>query len=237
MPDTRHAETCPIGRMGIPLDQLNVEQAGVSGQGGGTAAFSAAGAGAMGSNPSIPECPLCHATNGGMHGGGCPNAGMPVEDWGGWPAPQPIRPEDLTEQPPEPPKVIQGEAETVEGDTWRETPLPAGRATLLSTPMMVWLCARCVSGACSCEPDLHDGMMGTPAVTTLDGTQLCGPCIRELAPWTDDTTGGYPVGQPPAVQPKCPYCRGARTPCTCTRDCGARAGHGNEKNCPRYEFG
>jgi hypothetical protein len=39
------------------------------------------GGGGIGTDPSIPECPICHAKGGGGHGGGCRNAGRPPAEW------------------------------------------------------------------------------------------------------------------------------------------------------------
>jgi len=39
------------------------------------------GRGGTGPDKFIPECPLCHAYGGGGHGGFCPNAGRPPENW------------------------------------------------------------------------------------------------------------------------------------------------------------
>ena len=39
------------------------------------------GPGGHGPDPSIPECPICHAHGGGGHGGGCPNHGMTPDVW------------------------------------------------------------------------------------------------------------------------------------------------------------
>jgi hypothetical protein len=39
------------------------------------------GLGGRGPDPGIPECPLCYAYGGGGHGGFCPNAGKPPEQW------------------------------------------------------------------------------------------------------------------------------------------------------------
>lgn len=32
-------------------------------------------------NDATPECPVCYARGGGGHGGLCPNAGKPPEQW------------------------------------------------------------------------------------------------------------------------------------------------------------
>jgi hypothetical protein len=34
---------------------------------------------------------------------------------------------------------------------------------------------------------------------------------------------------------RCGYCRGQRCPCTCSEDCGARAGEFTGAHCPRAE--
>ncbi len=53
------------------------------------------GGGGGGSDPDIPECPVCYARGGGGHGGFCPNAGKPPDQWTSEPPPgyrKPLRP-------------------------------------------------------------------------------------------------------------------------------------------------
>jgi hypothetical protein len=52
------------------------------------------GRGGTGTDAGAPECPVCFALLGGDHGGLCPNAGLPPEDWMAEPPPgfeQPLR--------------------------------------------------------------------------------------------------------------------------------------------------
>lgn len=50
------------------------------------------GRGGSGSDPAIPECPVCHCYGGGGHGGCCPNSGKLPVDWTDEPPPGAIAP-------------------------------------------------------------------------------------------------------------------------------------------------
>jgi hypothetical protein len=39
------------------------------------------GTGGLGTDESVPECPVCWALLGGDHGGYCPNARKALQDW------------------------------------------------------------------------------------------------------------------------------------------------------------
>lgn len=60
--------------------------------------FAQIGHGGDGSDPAIPECPVCYARGGGGHGGFCPNMSdtlepLPPDQWVTEPPPGLDRPE------------------------------------------------------------------------------------------------------------------------------------------------
>lgn len=59
------------------------------------------GQGGGGPDQSAPECPVCYAYGGGGHGGYCPNASRPLDQWVTDPPPgweRPLRWEHYTDE-------------------------------------------------------------------------------------------------------------------------------------------